>query len=267
MKYRLIATDIDGTLLDDFGMLPENTYAAAAYLEEKGIKLVLCTGRPLLGVLKIYDALKLTSPVVANNGAMVYLGKDGPLIYSETMSIEDGLNVIKLNDILQCTVCMWHNGVLYVSEFNKYAYDYAAITGITPLLLDTIDLRKCENGPTKFVFIDTLEKITSIKEMAARLAPSTVTAVTTRPYFLEFFSSSISKATALSKLSEALNIGREQMIAAGDGFNDIDMLDYAGFAVVAGNADEGVKKHADMIACSNNDGVIAYIVDNLIKKS
>jgi Cof subfamily protein (haloacid dehalogenase superfamily) len=266
MNYRLIATDIDGTLLDDEGNLPANTYQAAAYLEEKGIRLVLCTGRPLLGVLKIYDDLKLTSPVVTNNGAMVYLSKNGPLIHNETMSIDDALHVIALNDIFNCTICMWHNNILYVSQLNKYAYDYASITGVTPLLLDQIDLRKCDNGPTKFVFTDTLEKITSIRETAAKLSPSSVTAVTTRPYFLEFFSSSISKATALSKISEALGIKREQIISVGDGFNDIDMLDYAGFAVAAGNSHDEVKKHADMIACSNNEGVIAYIVENLIKK-
>ncbi len=266
MEYKLIATDMDGTLLNDEGLLPENTYEAVSFLESNGIKLVLCTGRPLLGVIKIYDALKLTSPVVSNNGAMVYLSKFGPLIHNETMSIQDALDVIKLNEIFNCTVCMWHNSILYVSELNKFAYDYASITGVTPLLLNHIDLKKCDNGPTKFVFTDTLDKITSISKAASELAPSTVTAVTTRPYFLEFFNSNISKATALSKLSDALNIKKEQMIAVGDGFNDIDMLDYAGFAVVANNAHDEVKKHADMIACSNNEGVIAYIVDKLLKK-
>ncbi|HQM38863.1 MAG TPA: Cof-type HAD-IIB family hydrolase [Clostridia bacterium] len=266
MGYKLIATDMDGTLLNDEGKLPYNTYRAAAYLEQKGIKLVLCTGRPLLGVVKIYDDLNLTSPVVANNGAMVYLSKDGPLIHNETMSIDDALHVLKLNELFNCTVCMWHDNILYVSELNKYAYDYASITGVSPLLLKQIDLTKCKNGPTKFVFTDTLEKITSIKEQAATLSPASVTAVTTRPYFLEFFSSNISKTTALSILSKALNIDRKQMIAVGDGFNDIDMLDYAGFAVVAENGHDEVKKHADMVACSNNEGVIAYIVDNIIKK-
>lgn len=264
--YKLIATDMDGTLLNDEGNLPSNTFNAARFLEDNGIKLVLCTGRPLLGLIKIYDSLNLTSPIVANNGACAYLDKSGPLIMNQTMSIEDGLAVIKLNEIFNCTICMWHNQILYVSEFNKYAYDYASITGVTPLHLSKIDLKKEKIGPTKFVFRDTLEKITSIKESAAELSPPSVTAVTTRPHFLEFFSSSISKAAALEKISQTLNISKDEMIAAGDGFNDIEMMDYVGLAVAVQNAADEVKKHADVIGCSNNEGIIDYIVNTIIKK-
>jgi hypothetical protein len=264
--YKLIATDLDGTLLNDEGKIPLNTYDAVAYASSLGIKFVLCTGRPIQGVTKLYDDLKLDSPVVTNNGAMVYLKKNGPLILNQTMSIEDGLFVLKLNEKYACTVCMWHDQKLYVSELNDQAYAYASITGIVPHLLSEIDLMKCAFGPTKFVFCDTLEKISSIKDEAAKAVPATVTAVTTRPYFLEFFSSSISKATALMKIGEALDIKREEMIAVGDGCNDMEMIRYAGLGVACANGDPTVKAEADYVSCTNNEGAIADVINKFIRK-
>lgn len=267
VMYKIIAVDMDGTLLNDNNELPENTYEAARYLEDNHIKLVLCTGRPLKGVIDIYDSLKLSSPIVTNNGAMVYLDRFGPLILNQTLSIEEGLAVLKLNELFQCaTVGMWHDNKLYLNEFNEYAEEYAKITGITPLLLSQIDLSKSQNGPTKFVFRDTTEKITAIKDLAVKLAPPYVTAVTTRPYFLEFFSSRASKSGALQKLGETLNISSEEMMAVGDGFNDLDMIKYAGLGIAVSNSPEELKEQADYIGCSNNEGIIAYIVENILKK-
>ncbi|MFA7672485.1 MAG: Cof-type HAD-IIB family hydrolase [Clostridia bacterium] len=264
--YKLIATDLDGTLLNDEGQIPKNTYGAVAYANSLGIRFVLCTGRPIQGVMKLYDDLKLDSPIVTNNGAMVYLNKNGPLILNQTMSIEDGSFVLKLNEEYKCTVCMWHDQKLYVSELNDQAYAYASITGIIPHLLGEIDLSKCMFGPTKFVFCDSLEKIASIRDKAANAVPDTVTAVTTRPYFLEFFSSSISKAFALMKIGEALDIRQEEMIAVGDGCNDMEMIRYAGLGVACANGDPAVKAEADYIACTNNEGAIADVIDKFIRK-
>ncbi len=264
--YKLLAIDMDGTLLDDYSLMPENTYAAVEYLKKNKIEFVLATGRPLLGVLSFYDDLKLNSPIITNNGAMVYKSKEGPLIFNNTMAISDALKVIELNDRYNCTICMWHDQKLYVNNFNQYAFDYAKITGITPLDLKDLDLKNSHIGPTKFVFREELSRIEEIKDEVASHVPQGVTALTTRADFLEIFSSDNSKGIALRVLGEHLNIDPKEMIAVGDGYNDIEMIRYAGLSVVVDNAPSYVKSFADYIGCSNNEGIVDHIVENLLKK-
>ena len=118
---------------------------------------------------------------------------------------------------------------------------------------------------TKILWIDTEEKIKKIQEELPGDAFSQVTFCTSQTTYLEFFNSQVSKAKAMERLGQLFNIRQEEMIAVGDGLNDLPMIEYAGLGVAMENAPDGVKESADYItARTNNEDGVAEVLEKFV---
>ncbi|NLK88475.1 MAG: HAD family phosphatase [Clostridiaceae bacterium] len=260
MKYRLIAVDMDGTLLNSQGRITDKTIAAIHKAVEKGVLFTICTGRPIQGVELYYDVLDTDAPVITYNGAMIVMGRSREILYKQDLDPGDARDVLEWGKKLNTTVIAWSDNKLYANELNDRVHDYKKLSLVEPILITDED-ELINNGVTKFLWYDDADRIRHFQEVLADKLSEGVTYCTSKPTFLEFFNSKVSKAVAMEKIGEHFSIRREEMVAIGDGFNDLSMIEYAGLGVAMGNAPEEIKKRAGYVTLSNDDDGIAYFID------
>ena len=121
-----------------------------------------------------------------------------------------------------------------------------------------------EQGVTKVLWYGTKEEIPAFWEEMEKVPFENVHATPSQPMFLEFFHGEVSKAAALERLGALLNIQREEMIAMGDGANDLELLAYAGLGVAMGNASPLVKKQADAVTVTNDEDGVAEVIEKYL---
>ena len=263
MNYRLIAADIDGTLLDSDGRITGPVKEAIKMVVKKGIVFTISTGRPIQGVKFIVEQLDIDIPLITHNGAAVLKGKSGEILYQQTMTPSSVKNIYQLGMEKNTMVIIWANNKLYVSEVNHKTRGYSGISGVEPLPVDNI-CRIIQEGVTKMIWYDDIETIDRLKEeLEHYIAPDT-NYHTSRPYFLEFVHSKASKAIAMDKLGQHYSISSDEMIAVGDGYNDLSMIEYAGLGVAMGNAPEGIKEKADYVTLTNDEDGLAHVIYKFI---
>lgn len=256
---KLLAVDIDGTLLNSKRIITDKTKEALKYATNKGVHVVLSTGRPVQGIYDIYDQLNLDTPAITYNGAIVIAHKKGPIIYECSLLPEDTKAIIDQGNLLDTTIAIWYQSKLYTNKLNDLAYEYATISNVPPILYENLN-EIYENGATKVLYYDTNDTIASFQKSLIGVFSKNVVFHTSRPYFLEFVNKQVSKAFALTKLEKHFGISSNQIMAIGDGFNDLDMLKYSGIGVAMGNAPKEIKDQADYVTSDcDNDGIAKAI--------
>ncbi|MBP5177318.1 MAG: HAD-IIB family hydrolase, partial [Clostridia bacterium] len=153
--YRLIAVDIDGTLLSSQSVLTERTKFAVRRLIDRGMIFVLSTGRPYQGIRKFVDALNLNDmPYILYNGAMVMAG--GKVIYSLTMPAAVAREIADEGHKSNSTMICWSDNRLYAEkDCDKVAF-YKSISGVEPIFIDDLGTL-ADQGITKFVWYDDVD--------------------------------------------------------------------------------------------------------------
>ncbi|NJD04051.1 MAG: HAD family phosphatase, partial [Ruminiclostridium sp.] len=263
MKYRFMAVDIDGTLLDSSGRLTEANKEAIRMAVWEGLIFTLSTGRPVQGVQSLINALQLDTPVITYNGAMVVMGKSREILYEQKLSAKDAKNVIELGNQWGCMVAVWVENKLYVNELSEEAIRYSTIAGIAPEKI--VDMETLvRDGVTKVLWNDDPAVVGKYQEEIGSYLSGNVNYHTSRPMFLEFVDKKASKALAMEKIGEHFGIRREEMIAVGDGFNDLSMIEYAGLGVAMANAKEAIRQKADYVTLSNDDDGVAHVIRKFV---
>lgn len=263
MVYRLMAVDIDGTLLNDRDELTENTKKTIRKAVEKGLVFTIASGRPIQGVEDLGKALDLDVPFITYNGAMVVFGKSGKVLYEQKLSEKDTRDIVKLGEKYGTTIIVWKNNRLYVPVLNERVEKYKSITGVEPVLAEDTD-QLTEGGVTKILWYDEAEKIEQYRTEIGKYLSENVNFHPSRPYFLEFVDKNASKAIAMEKLGEYYGIDRSEMIAVGDGFNDLSMIEYAGLGVAMANSPDTVKARADYVTLSNEEDGVAHVINKFV---
>lgn len=262
MRYKLIAVDIDGTLLDSNSQLKSDTIQSVRRGVAKGLIFTISTGRPVQGIRNILNALDVKSSSITYNGAMIVSEKE-EILYSCTLRATDAVDVIRLGMDRNLTVTFWANNILYANEINETSLAYSEISGVPPVRFDDYEKIALE-GITKVLWIDTPEAINRHEKEVGAFLSDQVNYHTSRPMFLEFVDKSASKALAMQKLGEIYGISREEMIAVGDGLNDLSMIEYAGLGVAMANSHPDILKIADYITLSNDQNGVGYVIDEFI---
>ena len=159
------------------------------------------------------------------------------------------------------TMCIWSDNKLYGNQLNERIYKYSQAANVTPILMPSID-ELLSQGITKILWYDDTSKIQQIEKELQETAPfQSITFCTSKPFYLEFFSSKVSKAAAIDRIGELYGFTQAETIAIGDGFNDLSMIEYAGLGVAMGNAQPVVKESADFITKSNDEDGILHVVN------
>ncbi|HBN83594.1 MAG TPA: Cof-type HAD-IIB family hydrolase [Clostridiales bacterium] len=262
MKYKLIAVDIDGTLLDSNSRLREDTIRSVRRGVSKGLIFTISTGRPVQGIRKLLKELDIKSTSITYNGSMIVSEKE-EILYSCTLKPADAVDIIRLGMERNLSVIFWAKNILYANGINKTTIAYSEISGVPPVAFHDYQSIASE-GITKVIWIDTPEEINRHEKEVGAYLSDHVNYHTSRPMFLEFVDKSASKALAMQKLGEIYGISREEMIAVGDGLNDYSMIEYAGLGVAMANSHPEILKIADYVTRSNDENGVGYVIDQLI---
>ena len=265
--YKLIALDMDGTLLNAEGKIsPRNKNAIAAAIAQ-GTRVVLASGRPLEGMEWALQELNMTSHddyVACYNGSLVYQVAERNLLRSQTLTGHDAKQLAGLAAELGVHVHAFSmRAGLITPQHNYYTDHEAKINGLTITEVDFSTLADDE-AILKVMFIDEPAKLaTAISQLAAVLHDQ-YTISQSAPFFLEFLHLDSHKGIAVQAIAERFNIKADEVICMGDAGNDRQMLAYAGLGVAMANATADVKAIANYITTSNVEDGVAQVIEKLV---
>lgn len=255
--YRLIAADIDGTLVPFGGQMSEISTKTIRSLSEKDYIFVLATGRPYAGVKDIIKGCALFSnPVIVYNGAEIYIG--GNRVFSCVLPESVSEKICAEGRNVNAEVICWEDGNLYAEKESSFLTEYVSISKVAPIIVkDVSSLAKC--GVTKYLYMVEEDRVKSLTEKMRFVLPS-VNVYSSRKRLIEFVPKECSKAEALKKVCKIVGVDKSRTIAIGDGENDIDMLKFAALSVAPENASDEVKGDADIVCGSvDDDGVGKFL--------
>ena len=264
---KLIAIDMDGTLLNEKKHIDEAEKEAIHEAIEAGIKIVLCTGRPLYGILPFYEELGLSEfdsegYVILNNGCSIHKTKDWKLIDQVNFTSDDIEYLYKFSKSYDINFTLV-NDTYYFNIGRKPTDELITDAGFVFSDITDISLEEAKSGKhkiMKIMFLGDPEIMADFQEKNEDIIKSKYSGVLSQSYVYEVLPKDNNKGTGLKKLAEKLGIKQEEVMAIGDGNNDIEMFEYANYSVAMKNATELAKKAAKYETDSNeNDGVAKAI--------
>lgn len=267
MKYKVLAFDIDGTLTNSEKKITPETKKAILKAAEKGCTVVIASGRPRQGVAGYADELSLKNNggyIVALNGGLVERCADGKVIQNAVVPMEYYDEIYRLASENNVNL-MTYEGDDIISENtdDKYLEIESRINGLGKKQVDSLRDYLTFEVP-KFLMLGDGEYLAGVEKKVRAALCGGLEVYRSEPFFLEVLPQNVDKASALEKLLVHLGASREELMAFGDGYNDITMIKYAGMGVAMGNANESVKAAADYIAPSNDQDGIAKVLDKFI---
>lgn len=268
MAIKLIAIDMDGTLL-----LPDHTISPAvknaiAAARERGVKVVLTTGRPYAGVHAYVKELHMEREgdyCITYNGALVQNASDGSTVTQTALSYDDYLYLEKLSREVGSHFHAPDRNTLYTANRDVSYYT------VHESFVATIPLVFCEpenmDPNTQFLKVMMIDEPDILDKAIARI-PADVkekyTVLKSAPYFLEILDKRVNKGTGVKSLADVLGIKPEEVMTLGDQENDIAMIEYAGMGVAMENAIPSVKEVANFITKSNLEDGVAYAIEKFV---
>lgn len=270
MKTKLIAMDLDGTLLLPDKTLSARNRAALDAAAEKGILVVPATGRLYIGLPEFIRALPYVRYVIAINGAQLYDAVDDKVLHTADLDVETALAIYDLMETFPLAYDAYIDDKAYMDRrFIDTLEDYIpddphVLNMVLGLRIPVDDLRKMvrERGlPIQKLqcFCADVERLAQLRSIFAARFPKTAVSSSLK-HNIEINSGDAVKANALLALCSHLGIDPAETLAFGDGLNDISMLRAAGTGVAMANASDEVRAAADMVTASNvEDGVAQYL--------
>lgn len=267
---KLIAVDLDGTLLDQDKNLSTQNRQALYLADQAGIKIVICTGRPFLAAQPILDQLGLKGAddyLISFNGGQIHRAQDGSVIYRRVLDYNDFLNWQKEFDRLKLP---WHpvdEEWVYQSpkEDSPYPTIYVSQVTTAPAKVQDFQLFGADHHFLKFVVATDQ---TYLERQLKQLSPEMVdryALVHSHPFQIEISKQGVSKGAALKELGRRLNIHPSEMLTIGDQANDLSMIQMAGIGVAMGNAPDPIKAAADYVTSSHQENGVAQAIYHLLK--
>lgn len=268
MPIKLIAIDMDGTLL-----LPDHTIspavkAAISSARARGVNVVLCTGRPFSGVENYLRELQMDKPndyCITYNGALVQKAADGSSVAQTALNYDDYRYLEQIAREVGSHFHALDRYKLYTAnhDISYYTVHESFIANIPLVFCEPENMDK-DGEFLKVMMIDE----PAILDRAIAKIPDQVrdryTLLKSSPYFLEILDKRVNKGTGVKALAETLGIKREEIMTLGDQENDIAMLEYAGTGVAMDNAIDKVKEISDFITKSNLEDGVAYAIDKFV---
>ena len=271
--YKLIAIDIDGTLVKNDQTISPRTLHSLIQAQQRGVKVCICSGRPAYGIAPHADTLRLAEfggYVVSYNGGGICDWATKEEIYAQTLDLSI------LPHLCECTRQNGFSILTYVDDYivaegpNVKASPYVQFTSMrNKMPVQQVDdfLKEVTYPISKCMIVGDPEPLHRLEEEMAPQLKGKAEAYRSEPFFLEVVPEGIEKAQGLSALLTHLGMKREELMAFGDGFNDIGMIRFAGMGVAMENAQEVVKKAADFVTLSNEADGIAIVIERFILSS
>lgn len=273
-EYKMLVTDMDYTLLNKDKQVSERNKRALQAAMEKGVHVVVATGRIYTSALYYAKLLGISTPIIASNGAIIREEETDNTLYECLLQEEAMEEMVKLSRDMGLFCHLFSRDTIYTekmvnistryTEWNKFM---AEADQVKIQVLESFDDLTPEErrGIFKAVVVDDDgEKLQKIREEIEKTG--LVSASQSLIDNLEVMNKAVSKGNAVQQLAEHYGIKREEIITIGDNENDISMIEYAGLGVAMGNGVQCLKDKADYITADYVEDGVAQVVEKFILK-
>lgn len=273
MKYKMLAMDMDGTLLSDDKVISERSRKAIKSAYEKGIKIVICTGRIFISAITFKDIIGLDIPIIASNGAYIKEKDGDEVMYTKPLGEKNAKEIIKLARESNMYVHMFSWDTIFTDKLIHTSLNYSKWNKELPndrkVKIKVVEasewdsvIRDNKDSILKSIIVhDDEAKLDVLRNSISKLDVEIVSSFSNN---FEVMNKGVSKGNAVKVLSQYYNIDRDEIICMGDAENDISMIKYAGLGIAMGNGTEEVKKAAKFTTLSNDDDGVAYAIEKFV---
>ncbi|MDQ6423313.1 Cof-type HAD-IIB family hydrolase [Paenibacillus sp. LHD-117] len=254
LNYDLIALDVDGTLLTDDHLLPVEVKEAVRECARMGAEIVLCTGRGPIGAFPVLEELGLNGTLITHNGAATVEFEDRSILFQFDIAkdlVEPYMTYCRARGIHFDLNTAYE---MMVESVTESAAEMYGLHKATPEL--RVFDQGLPDGLVKLSVFGTKEEIDAVQADWEN-EPLDLQLIRSGDLFIDIQHPEASKGGALRRLAEQRAVPRERILAIGNYFNDISMLEFAGLGIAMGNSPEGVKEKADLVIGTNNEGSVA----------
>jgi len=259
---RVVATDFDRTLVGEDVTLHERTLRALARAREAGMHVIVVTGRMVQSVLRALEPADLRDPVICYQGAVV-ADRDGTWLRHEPLPLELARETIAALADEGYSPNVYVDDELYVAADTEEARRYARLNRIRFHVVDDL-LEWLGSPPTKLVCVGDPGALDELEpRMKARFGDREYISKSL-PYFLEFAQKGVTKGAGLDFLAQHLGFTAEETVAFGDGENDVELVEWAGYGIAVENAHERVKAVADWVCPPAAEEGVAQVIEGLL---
>lgn len=288
--YKLIAIDLDGTLLNSYGEVTKENKNAILNAKQKGIEVVLASGRAIMSVKSLADELGCNNYIICGNGALTYDMKKEEIIYNKFLEKNKVLEIIKVCEENSIYYNLYTTETILAKSLNYNLLFYNQENATKPeskktkiTIVDNIYEYVKQNDKEKYlkiticdsdkiIFGSIIRKLRMIKNidvldvahMSRKIIKDGTDEILVGYYYTEISNVNVDKWEALKHLAQKLSIKEEEIIAIGDNINDKKMVEGAGVGVIMGNSAPYIKEIADMVVADNNNSGVAQAINNLI---
>ncbi len=267
-RFKAAIFDLDGTLTNSKKELSPRNREALIALQESGVKVVLASGRPTYGIVPIANELCLSDYggyILAFNGGVIVDCATGEQIYSQELSEELVEPLYRAAKEEGCVILSYKGCEILTEEPEDQYVKFEAMLNKMPTRRIDSFVEEFAHNVSKCLAVGDPERAVALEKRLVGEYGEVMSIYRSEPFFVELVPLGIDKAQSLSKLAIHLGITSEEMVAFGDGFNDLSMIEYAGFGVAMANAQEIVKERADFVALTNDeDGVAEFVERELL---
>ncbi|MDT8715681.1 HAD family hydrolase [Clostridium sp. 19966] len=259
---KLIASDMDGTLLDENGNLPKDFFHIFNMLKSNDIIFAVASGRQYATLKKTMDSIKDDVLFIAENGSLVvYKNKELYSCYIDKENVNKIIDVSRSLDSVEAVLCGKYCAYTeakdekFIKEMKKYYASLEIVDNLKQVKADIIKIAVCDmNDPYSNSYP---AYFNNLKDQLSVVISGAI--------WVDIMNPKANKGEAIKYILDKFNISSEETMAFGDYFNDVEMLKIAGHSYAMENAPEGVKKHAKYIAKSNiENGVLSAIKDKIL---
>lgn len=265
MTYKAIVLDLDGTLTNSKKEITPKTREALLCAQRRGMRVILASGRPTFGIRPLADELQIGRHggyVMAYNGGCVTRWDTRSVVFNQTLSADlvpvlyraakDGSHTFEI-------LTYQGEGIAATDISNEYVRQEAFINKM-PLTLYDDFVCQVQHPINKCLIVGAPTPLAQLEQRLAQQLHGQCSVYRSADFFLECVPCGIDKAASLARLLPTLGLTREEIIAVGDGHNDLSMIEYAGLGVAMANAAADTKAKADYITLSNEEDGVAHVL-------
>lgn len=258
---QLVALDLDGTLLNSAHDLSPRTEAAVGTIRDRGVRVILASGRMPGSMVPYARQLHLEEPLIAYNGALVRWDRTGEVLHHIPVPADWALQVMDFARQESLHLNLYFEDVWYSPADSEWAQLYARRTRQTPVFRADLYEWAAGREPTKIICIGPPSRIQTALQLWRERAGPALYVTTSEPEYLEFMNPNVSKGVALQRLCARLGIPLASTMAFGDNLNDRPLLETAGYGVAMGNSAPEVQAVADRVTGTNDEDGVAQVLE------
>ncbi|MFC1951123.1 Cof-type HAD-IIB family hydrolase [Chloroflexota bacterium] len=262
--YRLLALDLDGTLIGLDLTISARTKNAIAQLLSRGIIVTIATGRMFQSALPYAKELSLSAPLICYEGAMIADPGTKEVLWHKPVPLNLARSAIKIINREGLHINAYLDDELYVESINDKAALYSNISRVTPNAVgDMLDF--LHRDPTKLVIVGNPDEIDHINNLLNEEFKGSLYITKSYPLFCEVAHPECNKGNALAMLTDQLGISQSEVVAIGDNPNDIQMIKWAGLGIAMSNGTDEAKAAADWVTGNREEDGVVQAIEEFFK--